>query len=77
MFKNYCHNTLSSIFGDDYARAIKSEMPINPMLKYNIDKAFSEATNKTSFKRLAKQYTNLTASGIKECKYCQQLLAKF
>lgn len=77
MYTNYCHNTLTSIFGNDYAKVIKSETPINPMLKENIDKAFSEATDKNSFKKLVKQYAKLTPSGIKECKYCQQLLTKF
>ena len=77
MYTNYCHNTLTSVFGNDYINVIKSESPINQMLKDNIDRAFLEATDKNSFKKLVKQYTKLTPSGIKECKYCQQLLAKF
>ena len=77
MYTNYCHNKMTSIFGNDYPSVIKSQTPINPMLKENIDKAFLEANDKNSFKKLVKQYTKLTPSGIKECKYCQQLMVKF
>lgn len=75
---NYCHNSLAQIFGTDkYADVLKTKTPINPMLKSAIDKAFSEAKNKSTFKKLVKQYARLTASGIKECDYCQKLLNKF
>lgn len=75
---NYTHNKLSEIFGtDNYAEVMKTKSPINPMLKAAIDKAFKEATNKSTFKRLTKQYARLTAQGIKECNYCQSLLNKY
>lgn len=78
MYTNYCHNKLSEIFGtDNYADVMKTKTPINPMLKEAIDKAFNEAVNKSTFKKLVKQYARLTASGIKECEYCQKLLKKF
>lgn len=75
---NYTHNRLAEIFGTEkYAEVLKTKTPINPMLKSAIDEAFNRATNKSTFKRLVKQYARLTPSGIKECEYCQKLLAKF
>ena len=75
---NYMHTKLSEIFmTDNYAEVMKTKTPINPMLKAAIDKAFKEAANKSTFKRLVKQYARLTAQGIKECDYCQKLLNKF
>ncbi len=77
MYTNYCHNTLSTLFGSDYVNAIKTPTTINPMLKAAIDKAYAESTNKSSCKKLITKYAKLTSSGIKECNYCQELLSKF
>lgn len=75
---NYMHNKLSEIFGtDNYAEVIKTRSTINPMLKAAIDRAFNESVNKSTFKRLIKQYARLTAQGIKSCDYCQSLLNKY
>lgn len=75
---NYTHNKLSEIFStDNYAEVMKTPSTINPMLKAAIDKAFNESINKSTFKRLIKQYARLTAQGIKSCDYCQSLLNKY
>ncbi len=75
---NYMHNTLAEIYGtDDYASVMKTPMQINPLRKNAIDKAFSESKNKSTFKRLVKQYTGLTVNGIKEEPYVQELLKTF
>ena len=75
---NYMHNKLSEIFGtDNYAEVMSTPMRINPMRKDAIDKAFSESKNKSTFKRLVKQYAKLTVQGIKEEPYVQKLLTKF
>lgn len=75
---NYMHNKLSEMFGtDDYATVMNTPMQINPMRKSAIDKAFQESKNKSTFKRLVKQYARLTAQGIKEEPYVQKLLGKF
>lgn len=75
---NYMHNKLSEIYGtDDYASVMRTPMQINPLRKKAIDKAFSESKNKSTFKRLVKQYAKLTVQGIKEEPYVQELLTKF
>lgn len=75
---NYTHNKLSEIFGtDNYANVISTPQKINPLRKEAIDKAFSESKNKSTFKRLVKQYARLTVQGIREEPYVQELLTKF
>ena len=75
---NHMHNKLSEMFGtDDYASVIRTPMEINPLRKKAIDKAFAESKNKSTFKRLIKQYARLTSQGIKEEPYVQKLLTKF
>lgn len=75
---NYMHNKLSEMFGtDNYAEVMNTPMPINEMRKAAIDKAYEEATNKSTFKRLVEQYARLTAQGIKEEPYVQELLNKY
>ena len=75
---NYMNNKLSEIYGtDDYASIMNKPQPMNSMRKAAIDKAFSESKNKSTFKRLVKQYARLTAQGIKEEPYVQELLTKF
>lgn len=75
---NYMHNKLSEIFGtDNYADVMNTPQKINPLRKEAIDKAFSESKNKSTFKRLVKQYARLTVQGIREEPYVQKLLTKF
>lgn len=75
---NYTHNKLSEIFGtDNYADVMNTPQKINPLRKEAINRAFSESKNKSTFKRLVKQYARLTVQGIKEEPYVQELLTKF
>lgn len=83
MYTNYCHTTLTRIFGklDEYNNSVQEGknrvIPTNTHFKSAVDKAHCEAKNKTEFKRLVKQYAKLTTSGIKECRYCQHLLSQY